>query len=88
MATLDTRIRALEAARHPAQQLDPALAAQIRSEVQALVAATACEADRGVFLAGLLQRLEDGSADAADLAITAVCSTGTMRLVRDLENAC
>ena len=58
MATLDARLRTLETRR----QAGPlAGAGLVDSEVTHLMQATAHHADRGAYLAGLLQRLEDGT---------------------------
>ena len=57
MKPLEQRVCTLEARR----QTQPlAGAALVDSEVSRLMADTAQHADRGAYLAGLLQRLEDG----------------------------
>jgi len=64
MATIDARLRTLEAKR---QRMAPlAGASLVESEVSRLVAAH--HADGGAYLAGLLQRLEEGPTRPGDLA--------------------
>lgn len=80
MATLEARLRTLEARRQAAPL---AVAALVDSEVSRLVKATAHHADRGAYLAGLLQRLEDGATLPDDLA--ALRSLAVLRIVHKLE---
>jgi len=64
MATIDARLRTLEAKR---QRMAPlAGASLVESEVSGLVAAH--HADRGAYLAGLLHRMGDGATRPDDLA--------------------
>lgn len=81
MATLDARLRTLEAARLPGPTAGAAL---VDSEVSRLMADTAHHADRGAYLAGLLQRLEDGATLPGDLPDT--YSLATLRIVARLES--
>ena len=81
MATLEARLRTLEARR----QAEPlAGAALLDSEVSRLVAVTAHHADRGAYLVGLLRRLEDGTTLPGDLPDT--YSPATLRIVWKLES--
>ena len=81
MATLDARLRTLEARR----QTEPlAGAALVDSEVSRLMADTAHHADRGAYLAGRLQRLEDGATRPDDLP--GAYSLATLRIVWKLES--
>ena len=81
MATLEARLRTLEAHR----QAEPlAGAALLDSEVSRLVAVTAHHADRGAYLVGLLRRLEDGATLPGDLPDT--YSLATLRIVCKLES--
>lgn len=83
MATLDARLRKLEAQRK--RRLAPlAGASLIESDVSRLLAATAHHADRGAYLAAMLQRLEDGSMVPGDLA--ALRSLAALRIVYKLES--
>lgn len=81
MATLDARLRTLEARR---QAGPPAGAALVDSEVTHIMQATAHHADRGAYLAGLLQRLEDGTTRPDDLA--GLRSLAALRIVCKLES--
>lgn len=81
MATIDARLRMLEARR----QAGPlAGAVLVDSEVSRLMADTARHADRGAYLAGLLQRLEDGTTPPGDLPDT--YSHATLRIAWKLES--
>ena len=81
MATLEARLRTLEARR----QAEPlAGAALLDSEVSRLVAVTAHHADRGAYLVGLLRGLEDGATLPGDLPDT--YSPATLRIVWKLES--
>lgn len=81
MATLDARLRTLETRR----QAGPlAGAGLVDSEVTHLMQATAHHADRGAYLAGLLQRLEDGTTRPDDLA--SLRSVAALRIVCKLES--
>ena len=80
MATLDARLRTLEARR---QAGPPAGAALVDSEVAHLMQSTAHHADRGAYLAGLLQRLEDGTTVPEDIAC--LSSAAMLCIVHRLE---
>lgn len=80
MATLDARLRTLEARR---QAEPPAEAGLVDSEVAHLIQATAHHPDRGAYLAGLLQRLEAGTTRPDDLA--GLRSLAALRIVARLE---
>ena len=81
MATIEARLRTLEARR----QAEPlAGAALVDSEVSRLMADTAHHADRGAYLAGLLQRVEDGATLPGDLP--GEYSLATLRIVWKLES--
>jgi hypothetical protein len=80
MATLEARLRTLEARQQP---VPPAGAPLVDSEVSRLMADTAHHADRGAYLAGLLQRLENGTTVPDDL--TALHSLAVLRIVHKLE---
>ena len=81
MATLDARLRTLEARR---QAVPLAGGEPVDSEVSRLMADTAHHADRGAYLAGLLRRLEDGATLPGDLPDT--YSPATLRIVWKLES--
>ena len=81
MATLKARLRTLEARR----QAEPLAGAALSDfEVSRLVAVTAHHADRGAYLAGVLQRLEDGIRLPGDLPDT--YSLDTLLIVWKLES--
>ena len=80
MATLDARLRTLEARR---QAVPLAGGEPVDSEVSRLMADTAHHADRGAYLAGLLQRLKNGATLPADRPDT--YSLATLRMVWKLE---
>ena len=81
MATIEARLRTLEARR----QAEPlAGAALVDSEVSRLMADTAHHADRGAYLAGLLQRVEDGATLPGDLP--GEYSLAILRIVWKLES--
>jgi hypothetical protein len=80
MATLDARLRALEARRMTGPAAGTSL---VESEVSRLVQATAHHADRGAYLAGLLQRLEEGTTRPDDLA--GLRSLAALRIVHKFE---
>lgn len=82
MATLDARLGKLEAQRQGRLAPLPG-ATLIQSEVSAFMSATAHHADRGAYLAGLLQRLEDGTTVPDDVA--ALRSLAVLRIVHKLE---
>ena len=81
MKPLEQRVSTLEARQQPGP---PAGAALVDSEVSRLMADTAHHADRGAYLAGLLQRLEDGATLPDDLPDT--YSLATLRIVARLES--
>jgi hypothetical protein len=81
MATLDARLRTLEARR---QTVPLAGSTLVDSEVAHLMQATAHHADRGAYLAALLQRLEDGATLPGDLP--GPYSLATLRIVWKLES--
>jgi hypothetical protein len=81
MTTLEARLRTLEAQR----QADPQAGATVLdSEVARLVQATSHHADRGAYLSGLLQRLEDGTTRPDDLE--GLRGLAALRIVSKLEN--
>jgi hypothetical protein len=80
MATLDARLRTLEAQRRLAPLAGASL---VESDVSAFMSATAHHPDHKAYLAGLLQRLEDGTTVPDDL--TALRSLAAVRIVHKLE---
>jgi hypothetical protein len=82
MASLDARLRTLEAHRQRSLALQPG-ASLIESEVSTFMNAIAHHADPGAYLAGLIQRLEDSTTVPDDLA--ALRSLAVLRIVHKLE---